>query len=133
MDYISSDKIASAAGVAGPITVNATADVYSHSHSIKDVSNLVLWYRATGTSPDIDLYLQQGPGLPTTEGSAGDATDGWVNVGSKIADITDNNWHYVVLSPVVMPYLRILMDGQGSNPADAAVDLRLGRQAALGV
>ena|SRR3990167_184393 len=133
MDTISADKIANSAGVVGAIAVASTADVYTHSHSIKDASNLVLFYKATGTSPDIDIYLQQGPGAPTTEGSAGDSTDGWINIGSKIADVTDESWHYVVISPVVMPFIRFLLDGQGSNPANCVIDLRLGKQSALGV
>ena len=81
----------------------------------------------------MDVYLEQGPGVPTTEGSAGDASDAWIQIGSKIADITDEAWHYVVLSPVVMPHLRIKLDGQGANPASCTVDMRLGRQASLGV
>src|SRR3990167_6692194 len=102
MDNISADKLRNSSGVATPVAVNATADVFTHSQYIGDVSNLVLWYKATVSSgtPDVDLYLQQGPGLPTTEGSAGDAADGWHQVGNKIADITDELWHSVSLSPV---------------------------------
>ena len=135
MDTIGADKIANSAGVVGAIAVASTADVYTHSHSIKDVSNLVLFYKATVSSgtPDVDIYLEQGPDLPTTQGSAGDSTDAWIQVGSKIADVTDESWHYVVLSPVVMPFLRFKLDGQGSNPATCTMDLRLGRQSALGV
>lgn len=135
MDTIQADKIANSAGVVGAIAVASTADVYTHSHSIKGASNIVLWYKATVSSgtPDVDIYLEQGPGLPTTEGSAGDATDAWIQVGSKIADVTDESWHYVVLSQASMPYLRFKLDGQGSNPASCTMDLRLGQQTALGV
>ena len=135
MDNIGVDKIANSAGVVGAIAVASTADVYTHSHSIKDVLNLVLYYKATVASgtPDVDIYIEQGPGAPTAEGSAGDATDAWIQIGSKIADVTDESWHYVVLSPVVMPFLRFKLDGQGANPASCTMDLRLGRQGALGV
>jgi hypothetical protein len=135
MDTINAEKLCNSAGVATPIAVASTADVYSHTRSIKDGSNFVLWYKATVASgtPDVDLYLQQGFQRPTAEGSAGTATDGFINIGSKVADITDEAWHYVVLSPVSMPFLRILLDGQGSNPATCTVDLRLGKQSALGV
>lgn len=131
MDQITTDKLRSSAGKAGPIAVNATADVRTHSQYIGDGSNFVLHYRATGTSPDIDLYLEQGPGAPTTEGSAGDSADGWVAVGSKLADVTDNNWHALVITPSAMPFMRILIDGQGANPADSTIELKLSKQTNL--
>lgn len=128
MEVTAVDKMASSAGVAGPIAVNATADVRTHSHKMSYGSNFVLMYRATGASPDMDLYLEQGPGDPTTEGSAGDSTDGWHLVGAKIADVLDNNWHSVVLAPEALPFMRILIDGQGANPANSTLELKLSKQ-----
>ena len=137
MDNISVDILSSLAGVpsvtpagVADLAIAGTADVRTHSHPMQDVTNLVLMYKATipSGSVDIDLYLEQGPGAPTTEGSAGDATDGWHQVGNKIADITDENWHSVTLSPIVLPFMRILADGQGSNSADCKLALKLGRQ-----
>jgi len=134
---ISQDVLSSLAGVpsvgaAGEATlaVASTADVITHSHDISGSDALVLWYKATVTSgtPDVDLYLQQGPILPTAQGVAGNAVDGWIQIGNKIADIVNENWNYVTLSPVPMPFLRILADGQGSNPASCKLAFRLGRQ-----
>lgn len=131
MKQRSTDHFCSSAGKAGPIAVNATADVRTHSKYIGDGDQFVLLARATGTNPDIDLYLEQGPGLPTTEGAAGDSSDGWTLTGSKIADLTDNTWKQIALSPSAMPYARILIDGQGSNPADSTVELKIMRQTDL--
>ena len=130
MEHIDVDSIANSAGVVGAIAVAETADVYTHSHSIKGGSNFVLEYKATVTSgtPDVDVYLEQGPGLPTTEGSAGDSSDGWVQVGVKIADVTDETWHSVVISPQSFPYLRFRLDGQGTNPASCVLNLKLSQQ-----
>ena len=142
MDTIQVDVLRSLAGVpsvtpagVADLAVALTGDVRTHSQPIQGASNLVLLYKATVASgtPDVDLYLEQGPGAPTTEGSAGDATDGWIQVGNKIADITDELWHSVTLSPIVLPFLRILCDGQGSNPATCKLALKLGKQEALGV
>lgn len=129
MKAISIQNLLNASNVAA-IPVASTGDVRTKSHPIKYADALVLMYKATVSSgtPDVDLYLEQGPGAPTAEGDAGDATDGWHQVGTKIADITDQNWHSVTLSPNVLPYLRILLDGQGSNPASCTVQLKLGQQ-----
>lgn len=131
MENTSVDKLRSSAGVAGPIAVNATADIRTHSQNIAYGSNWVLMYRATGTSPDMDLYLEQGPGDPTTEGSAGDSSDGWHRVGAKLADVLDNNWGSVVLAPEALPFLRIHVDGQGANPANSTIELKLSKQETL--
>ena len=133
MEHIDVDKIANSAGVVGAIAVASTNTIYTHSHSIKGGSNFVLLYKATVSSgtPDVDLYLEQGPGDPTTEGSAGDSADGWVQVGTKLADVGDQNWHSVVLSPQSFPYLRIRAEGQGSNPASCTLDLRLSKQESI--
>lgn len=134
MDTIGADKIANSAGVVGAIAVDQTTDVYTHSHSIREVQNIVLWYKATVTAgtPDVDIYVEQGPGLPTAEGDPGDSNDAWIQIGNKLADITDEDWHYVVVSPVVMPFLRFKLDGQNANPASCTIDLRLGKQSTIG-
>ena len=130
MDHISVSQIPEVTSDDAEIAINATADVYSKSHKIAYASSMSLMYKATVASgtPDLDLYLEQGPGLPATEGSAGTAADGWHQVGSKIADVTDENWHSIALSPMVLPFLRIKADGQGSNPATCTLQLKLGQQ-----
>lgn len=130
MENIAVQQIVEALSDDTLIAVNATADVYSKSHNIRYASAMVLMYKATVSSgtPDVDLYLEQGPGLPATEGSAGTAGDGWIQIGNKIADVTDELWHSVTLSPVALPYLRIKADGQGANPASCTLTLKLGCQ-----
>lgn len=133
MDHISVSDIVEVTSDDKLIAVAETADVYSKSHKISYASAMCLMYKATVTSgaPDIDLYLEQGPGLPLGasgggEGEAGNATDGWHQVGSKIADVTDELWHSITISPMVLPYLRIKADGQGANPATCTLQLKLG-------
>ena len=134
MEHIAVTKLVEVTSDDVEIAVDSTADVYSKSQKVAYSSSMSLMYKATVASgtPDIDLYLEQGPGLPTAEGSAGDAADGWHQVGSKLADVTDENWHSVALSPMVLPYLRIKADGQGSNPATCTLQLRLGSIEDLG-
>lgn len=141
MDKVTMDVLCALTGIpsvdpdgAATLAVASTGDVRTHSKDISGSTNLTLWYKATVSSgtPDVDLYLEQGPGVPTTEGSAGDATDGWIQVGNKIADITDELWHQVSLSQAVGPYLRILADGQGANPASCKLALKLGKQDEIG-
>lgn len=134
MEKISVSSIVEASSDDLAVAVNATADVYSKSHKINHASSMCLLYKATVSSgtPDVDLYLEQGPGLPVGsvgggEGEAGNASDGWHQVGNKIADITDELWHSVTLSPIVLPYLRIKLDGQGANPASCSVQLKIGK------
>lgn len=129
MEIIETDQIADSTGAVGAIAVASTADVYSHSHKMKYASSFCLSYKATVTSgtPDVDLYYQQSFREPVTEGAVGVAADGWVTMAAKIADITDELWHHIVLSPLVLPYIRFLCDGQGSNPASCTLDLRLSK------
>jgi hypothetical protein len=133
MDKIVVEHLKAAEGDTTSIPVDSTADVFTKSKRIDYSSGMCLMYKATvaAGTPDVDLYLQQGPGLPVGavgggEGEAGNATDGWHTVGSKIADITDELWHSVTLSPLVLPFLRILADGQGANPATCVLTLKLG-------
>lgn len=134
MEHIAVTKMVEVTSDDFEIAVAGTANVYSKSHKIAYSSAMCLMYKATIPSGvvDIDLYLEQGPDVPATEGSEGTAVDGWHQVGSKIADITDENWHSVTLSPMVLPYLRIKADGQGSNSADCTLQLRLGSIEDLG-
>lgn len=115
------------------IAVALTADVWSESVQIPYAHSFCISYRAKSTTgtPDIDLYLEQthiNPDSVTTgEGAAGDTDNGWVQPtgASKLADITDETWHQLTVSPVVLPYLRFLCDGQGSNPADCTLEIQM--------
>jgi hypothetical protein len=133
MDTIVVQNLKSALTDGLTIPINATADVFTKAMKIAYSSGMCLLYKATvdAGAPDVDLYLQQGPEVPSPEGAAGTAANGWHTVGSKIADVTDELWHSVTLSPVVLPYLRILCDGQGANPASCVLTLKLGSIEAL--
>lgn len=133
MDHISVSDIVEVTSDDKLIAVAETANVFSKSHKIAYAGAMSLMYKATvgAGAPDIDLYLQQGPDVPATEGGAGTAADGWHTVGNKIADITDELWHSITISPMVLPYLRILADGQNANPATCTLQLKLGQQESI--
>jgi len=109
------------------IAVNATANVLTKAQNIAHGTVFGVSIKATGTGPDLDIYLQQSFALPATEGAA-DAT--WVipEGVAKLIDITDTNWHHLSLSPVVLPYLRFLCDGQGASGADVVLTINLSTQ-----
>lgn len=140
MERITGDILRSTAGVPSfssdipQLLVNGTADVLTHSQDISDVNGLVLGIVVSVGSgtPDLDIYLQQSWRRPAAEGDAVSVLNGWAQIGSKIADITTAGaWTYTPLSPVTLPYMRILVDGQGSNPATCKIGMVLGRQALI--
>ena len=131
MDKISPSRILKNDGTPSDIPVASTANVYSRSHYMGRGTVFALAYRAkseTGT-PDVDLYLQQTHVKPEDGGSTyestEDVTNGWFQTATKIADITDETWHHIVITPLAFPYLRFFLDGQGSNPADCTVEMHL--------
>lgn len=131
MDQITVDAIDS-------LAVGTGATAYSKSKRIASVSALALLVKASvdAGTPNIALYLEQGPGLPVGavgggEGEAGNATDAWTVIGNKLIDLTDENWHAITLSPVVLPFLRIKAVGAGNNPASGALQFKLGKQESL--
>ncbi len=134
MQKITVDRILKNDGTDADTAVAETANVYTRSHYIAFASNICLAYRAKSTTgtPDIDLYLEQTHVNPasvaTGENAAGDNDNGWVQNATKVADITDELWHEVTLSPLALPYLRFLCDGQGTNPADCTLELRISKQ-----
>ena len=134
MKKITVDRILKHDGTGADTAIASTANAYTRSHKIAFGENFCLAYRAKSTAgtPDIDLYLEHThvdpEGVTTGENAAGDNDNGWVQVGTKIADITDELWHNITISPLTMPYIRFLCDGQGSNPADCTLELRLSKQ-----
>lgn len=134
MQRITVDRILKYDGTDADTAIVSTANAYTHSKKIRMGQKFCLAYRAKSTvgTPDIDLYLEQthiDPATVTTgENAAGDADNGWVQDATKKADITDENWHQITISPLALPFLRFLCDGQGANPADCTLELRLSVQ-----
>ena len=82
---------------------------------------------ASSGTVDVKVKLEQGHVLPATEGSS-DAK--WV-VPEGVSDLitlTDTNWHHLTVSPVALPFLRLLLDGQGSNDASTTIEAHLSQQ-----
>lgn len=135
MYRISKDRVCLHDGTPVDIPVISTGNTYSGFIDLSDMLGCILSYRAkseTGT-PDIDLYHEQThvpPATPASGNSAGTVNDGWAapTGAAKLADITDENWHHLTISPVTCRYIRFLLDGQGSNPADCTVEMYVSKQ-----
>jgi len=136
MQRINCSKLGKYDGSGDDIAVVSTGNAWSRSLKIAFASAICLSYRAKSTTgtPDIDIYLEQTHIDPnevdTGEGVVGDVDNGWaIPAGSsKIADVIDEVWHHVVISPLALPFLRFLCDGQGANPADCTLELVLSKQ-----
>lgn len=125
-------------GTSADIGVNATANVWTKSLKMTYGNAFAVSMRAkssTGT-PDLDIYLEQThidpASISTGEGVVGDNDNGWVIPAgsSKLIDITDETWHHFVVSPLALPYMRLLLDGQGTSPADTTVEIWVSEQEA---
>lgn len=107
------------------IAINATANVYSHSISLGMGISFSLVFIATSDGDvDLDVYVEEGAAPPTTEGSADDA---WVQPenSSKLMTIDDETIHRIAYSPVVGRYMRLYIDGQGTNDATTTLSAKL--------
>ena len=129
MEAMGKQQILASTGAVGDIAVASTGTIYSQGVKIKYGHAFCLSIRAkssTGT-PDIDLYHEQTHVEGAAEGSAGDETSGWAapEGASKLLDITNESWHHLTISPLVLPFLRLKLVGQGSNPADCTVEAHL--------
>lgn len=142
MEKITKSRLLKSDGTPVDIAVATTGNVWTKSHKIAYGSVFCVSLRAkteTGT-PDIDVYLEQthldpesvheGNANATGEGVIGDVYNGWVipNGVSKVADITDEAWHHFTITPVALPFIRLLLDGQGANPADCTVECYVSQQ-----
>lgn len=140
MRKISTSRLLKSDGTAVDIGVNATANIWTKSLKMSYGNAFAVSLRAkssTGT-PDLDIYLEQTHIDPasvstgTGEGVVGDNDNGWVIPAgsSKLIDITDEAWHHFVVSPLSLPYMRLLLDGQGTSPADTTVEIWVSEQEA---
>ena len=133
MQKIQVDRILKSDGTDADTAVVSATNVYTRSYPIRYASTIAIAYRAkseTGT-PDIDLYLQQTHIDPASVTDGEDAAEsvgnGWVQNATKVADITDETWHHATISAFALPYLRFFCDGQGANPADCTLEIRISK------
>ena len=122
------DQFTNSSGVATPIAVASTANAYTHTKKIQYGSSFALSIKAASPGVvDVAVKLEQGHALPATEG-ASDAK--WVipEGVSTLITLTDTNWHHLTISPVALPFLRLLLDGQGSNDAGTTIEAHLSQQ-----
>jgi len=123
MKYI---KLTNAAGDIS-IAVAGTANVITRAVLIKAAYSFGIWFKLTSTEGTVDmsLSLQQSYKLPTTEGSS-DAD--WIAPAANSAIVTNHTAEtaYIgTITPTTAPYLRLLIDGQNSNNADAIAQITL--------
>ena len=129
MESMAKQQILTSTGAIGDVAVASTGTIYTQSVKIKYGHSFCLSIRAkssTGT-PDLDVYHEQTHVDGAAEGVAGDTTSGWAapDGAAKLIDVTDESWHHLTLSPLVLPYVRLKIVGQGSNPADCTVEAYL--------
>lgn len=131
MDKMTTDKFKKLDGSNDDIAVAGAVDVLSGAIDISGGKSFMLSIKATVASgaPDIDLYAEQTHIAPTDGigAAAYSATNGWkpIEGAAKLLDITDENWHHLTISPGVLPFLRLKLSGQGSNPATCTVKAHL--------
>lgn len=110
------------------IAVNAeVATVYSKSFRLVQGTAFSIWLKAAGTTPRMDVWLEQSYVEPTTEG-ASDAN--WVvpeGNSQIINDLADANAHIVTsIAPAVMPFGRLKLVPNTGNTANVTLQAVLG-------
>lgn len=89
---------------------------------IHEYRSFGIWLKASGSGPDFDIQILQGPKDESALYSIPDSG------GTPIASVTDTNAHIVPLSPVAMPFLRFRIKGNVGNGANTKLDLYLWMQ-----
>ena len=128
MDRMTTQRVLKIDGTPSVIPVVSAGNAYSHSVEIKEATAFAVSMKMTGTGPDVDVYVEQTHIKPVTEGEAISAANGWAQpVGAvKVADLLASGvWYHFTVSPLALPYLRFLLDGQGANPADSTVEIHI--------
>ena len=123
MKYI---KLTNAA-MATSIAIAGTANVLTRAIRIQHAYSFGIWLKLTSAAGTVDMTisLQQSYKLPTKEGSS-DAD--WVapNANSVIVTNRTAETAYIAsITPTTAPFLRLLIDGQNSNNADAIAQITL--------
>ena len=103
--------------------------VWSRSFSLQNGLQFSIWLKAAGTTPRLDVFLEQSYKLPTTEG----ATDAdWVVPEGNspiLNDLADANAHIVAnIAPAVLPYGRLKIVPNVSNGNNTTLQAVLGVQ-----
>ena len=115
------------------IAIASEAVVYTKSFKLAFGDYFAVSYKATSASstPDIKIELEQSWTEPTTEGSQ---DDNWVEP-EGMADIetslTTETQHHKSLSPATLPLGRFKITGNGSNPSDTTVNIKVHKQEEL--
>ena len=107
------------------IAVNATAVVYTKSFKLVNGQYFGMFARAVSATgaAKVKIELEQGPLLPTVEGSAETTRFVEPDGMADIIDIVDELMHVKTISPVPGPYGRYKITGAADNPADTIVNI----------
>lgn len=104
------------------IPVASTGNKYTTAIDISRGTNFSLKLKATSSGTiDVLVKLEQSHVVPDTEG-ASDVKYVTPEGVSNIINLTDGNWREVALSPIAAKFMRLLLDGQGSNHASTVVE-----------
>lgn len=117
-------KVLKSDGLTEIIPVASETTIYTRSFPMNKASFFGIWIRALSTlgTPNIKVELEEGPTVPTTEGSAETTLyvepDGMDDIFSAI---NDELAHIDVITPVPMAFGRYKITGLTGNPADTVV------------
>ena len=106
------------------VTIDTTATASSSVITVKSSGYFGVWYQATSSvgTPDIKLEVTMSPDTTTANFVE---PEGMPDIVTNLADETA---HVKGISPPPMKYMKIKYTGNGANPADTILNLKLFRQ-----
>jgi hypothetical protein len=109
------------------IEVASTGTVYTKSIDGKDIQNdgdVGIMYKATSDGV-VDLSLSLQESFKPLKSGAVD-TD-YVTTSVINSSVTDEVWHLATVDTVILPYLRFIATGQGSNDASTTIEIKVSK------
>lgn len=126
-------QVTKADGIATTIPVNAAEQVYCKSMVTTYGETFGLSLKASGTTPDVRVRIQQSHVLPTTEGASDVKYTVPTGVTNPYVSLTTTAWIHMSLSIIALKFLRIHLDGNAGNGADVTVEAYVSVQEKFGV
>ncbi len=124
------DQITNSTGVVA-IPVATTADVYTPAIKVGGARDFAVELKAASSGTiDVNVKMQASMSAPSTSEEAVDAVNWVVPDGfSDIKNLVNSTMFAADISiPPGFPYVRFLLDGQGSNDASTTVAIKVGKQ-----
>ena len=111
------------------IAIAGAVTVYSHSFPMDMAEYFALHYKAASPGViDLLIQLEEGPALPTTEGSSDTSfviPESFPDIEAALAATTA---HIQKISPITMPFARLKITGGATNDAGTTLTAYIGKQ-----